>query len=312
MSGRLIPVPDGLVGERLDVALTRMLGLTRARAAALVDAGGVLVDGRPLGKGDRLPAQAMLWIDVSIDEPSAPAEHVVVPGLAVLYEDDDVVVVDKPVGVAAHPSPGWSGPTVVGGLAAAGFDIATSGAAERQGIVHRLDVGTSGVMVVAKSERAYAGLKRQFRERTVDKTYHAVVQGLLDPTSGTIDAPIDRHPSHDYRFAVVSGGKPSITHYQTIEAYRHASLVEVRLETGRTHQIRVHVAAMRHPCVGDLTYGADPVLAHRVGLTRQWLHAVRLGFEQPATGEPIVVSSPYAPDLQASLARLRDGTSGAG
>ncbi|MBU6244422.1 MAG: RluA family pseudouridine synthase [Actinomycetales bacterium] len=308
----MIPVPDGLVGERLDVALTRMLGLTRARAAALVDAGGVLVDGRPIGKGDRLPADAMLWIDVSLGEPSVPAEHVEVPGLAVLYEDDDVVVVDKPVGVAAHPSPGWTGPTVVGGLAAAGFDIATSGAAERQGIVHRLDVGTSGVMVVAKSEVAYAGLKRQFRERTVDKTYHAVVQGLLDPTTGTIDAPIDRHPSHDYRFAVVSGGKPSITHYQTIEAYRHASLVEVRLETGRTHQIRVHVAAMRHPCVGDLTYGADPALAHRVGLTRQWLHAVRLGFEQPATGEPIVVSSPYAPDLQASLARLRDGTSGAG
>ena len=307
-----MPVPDGLVGERLDVALTRMLGLTRAKAAALVDAGGVRVDGRSVGKGDRLPADAMLWIDVSLGEPSETAEAALIPGLTVLYEDEDVVVVDKPVGVAAHPSPGWTGPTVVSGLAAAGYSIATSGAAERQGIVHRLDVGTSGVMVVAKSERAYASLKAQFRERTVDKVYHAVVQGLLDPTSGTIDAPIDRHPSHDYRFAVVSGGKPSITHYQTIEAFRHASLVEVRLETGRTHQIRVHVAAMRHPCVGDLTYGADPVLAQRIGLARQWLHAIRLGFAQPGTGEPIIVSSQYPPDLQASLARLRDGTQAAG
>lgn len=312
MTGRFIPVPDGLAGERIDIALTRMLGLTRARAVSMIDSGAVLVDGRPLGKGDRLPVDAMLWIDAVPGDPVARVEAVPVPGLVVLFEDDDVVIVDKPVGVAAHPSPGWSGPTVVGGLAAAGFDIATSGAAERQGIVHRLDVGTSGVMVVAKSEIAYVRLKQQFRERTVEKTYHAVVQGVLDPTAGTIDAPIDRHPSHDYRFAVVSGGKPSITHYQTLDAYRHASLVEVHLETGRTHQIRVHFSAMRHPCLGDLTYGADPVLAGKVGLTRQWLHAVRLGFRQPVSGEEVVVTSGYPADLQASLARLREGLEGAG
>jgi 23S rRNA pseudouridine1911/1915/1917 synthase len=222
------------------------------------------------------------------------------------HADDEIIVVDKPVGVAAHPSPGWTGPTVVGGLAALGYRVSTSGAAERQGIVHRLDVGTTGVMVVAASEQAYTALKRAFRERTVDKRYHAVAQGHLDPSSGTIDAPIDRHPRHDYKFAIVAGGKPSVTHYDTIEAFRAASLLDVRLETGRTHQIRVHLAAVRHPCVGDLTYGADPVLATRLGLQRQWLHARSLGFEHPADGRWVEFTSPYPADLDDALQLLRD------
>ena len=307
MTERLIPVPDGLAGERLDIALTRLLGLSRSRAADLVAEGAVLVDGRPGAKSDRLLAGSLLTVDLREPQaaPELPPEPV--PGMRVLYDDDDVVVVDKPVGVAAHPSPGWTGPTVVGGLAAAGYRVSTSGAAERQGIVHRLDVGTSGVMAVAKSERAYTSLKRQFKERTVDKLYHAVVQGHCDPLSGTIDAPIDRHPQHDYKWAVVTGGKPSITHYDTLEAFPHASLLEVHLETGRTHQIRVHMAALRHPCVGDLTYGADPGLAKRLGLTRQWLHAVRLCFDHPGTGERICVESGYPADLQTALDRLRSG-----
>ena len=307
MTGRLIPVPDGLAGERLDIALTRLLGLSRSRAADLVAEGAVLVDGRPGAKSDRLLAGSLLTVDLREPQaaPDVPPEPV--PGMRVLYDDDDVVVVDKPVGVAAHPSPGWTGPTVVGGLAAAGYRVSTSGAAERQGIVHRLDVGTSGVMAVAKSERAYTSLKRQFKERTVDKLYHAVVQGHCDPLSGTVDAPIDRHPQHDYKWAVVTGGKPSVTHYDTIEAFPHASLLEVHLETGRTHQIRVHMAALRHPCVGDLTYGADPGLAKRLGLTRQWLHAVRLCFDHPGTGERICVESGYPADLQTALDRLRSG-----
>ncbi len=310
MTDRLIPIPDGLVGERADIALTRLLGLSRTRAAVLVESGAVRIDGRVVGKGDRISADAMMQVDMAALQPPSEAVAVApepVPGMRILFEDDELVVVDKPVGVAAHPSPGWSGPTVIGGLAAAGFQVATSGAAERQGVVHRLDVGTSGAMVVAKGESAYSSLKRQFKERTVDKEYHAVVQGLLDPTRGTIDAPIDRHPTHDYRFAVVNGGKPSVTHYETLEAFAHASLVEIRLETGRTHQIRVHVAALRHPCVGDLTYGADPVLARRLGLERQWLHARRLGFDQPSTGQRIVVESDYPADLQRALARLREG-----
>jgi 23S rRNA pseudouridine1911/1915/1917 synthase len=214
------------------------------------------------------------------------------------------VVVDKPVGVAAHPSPGWSGPTVVGGLAAAGFRISSDGAAERQGVVHRLDVGTTGLMVVAKSERAYAALKSAFRERTVDKGYTALVQGHPDPSRGTIDAPIGRHPTHDYRWAVVATGRPSVTHYETTEAFRAASLLDVRLETGRTHQIRVHFSATRHPCVGDLTYGADPTLAKRLGLDRQWLHAHSLRFAHPADGRVVSFRSEPPPDLASALARL--------
>lgn len=310
MTERMLPVPDGLVGERVDIALTRLLGLSRTKAAALVDAGGALSDGRVLGKGDRLQRDQLLWVDTALVDAKPTGLEVIaepVPGMLVRYDDEDLVVIDKPVGVAAHPSPGWTGPTVIGGLAAAGYRISTSGAAERQGIVHRLDVGTSGLMVVAKSERAYTSLKRQFKERTVDKVYHAVVQGLLDPLRGTIDAPIDRHPTQDYRFAVVAGGKPSVTHYETLEAFAHASLVEVHLETGRTHQIRVHFSAMRHPCVGDLTYGADPVLAVKLGLQRQWLHAVQLGFDHPDSGARIVVTSEPAADLALALERLRDG-----
>jgi 23S rRNA pseudouridine1911/1915/1917 synthase len=244
-----------------------------------------------------------------------PAAHEVPPvssadtvdGLTVLYEDADVVVVDKPVGVAAHSSPGWTGPTVLGGLAALGVRVSTSGALERQGIVHRLDVGTTGVMVVAKSERGYTALKTAFRERTVTKRYSALVQGHPDPTRGTIDAPIDRHPRQDWRFAVVAGGKPAVTHYETVEAFPAATLLDVELETGRTHQIRVHLAALRHPCVGDLTYGADPALAARLGLDRQWLHARVLAFPHPGDGRRVEFTSPYPADLQHALDVLRGG-----
>jgi 23S rRNA pseudouridine1911/1915/1917 synthase len=298
---RSLPVPDGLEGERLDAALARLFGFSRSRAAALVESGHVQLDGGAPAKSDRVKAGA--WLEVELPDPPNPV--VIVPerveGMSIVYDDDDIVVVDKPVGVAAHPSPGWSGPTVVGGLAGAGFRVSTSGAAERQGVVHRLDVGTSGLMVVAKSERAYTVLKRQFRTRTVDKVYHALVQGHPDPSRGTVDAPIDRHPDHDARWAVVAGGRPSVTHYDTLEAFPAASLLEIHLETGRTHQIRVHMSALRHPCVGDLAYGADPTLAARLGLHRQWLHAVRLRFDHPGTGERVEFESPYPADLQHAL-----------
>jgi len=300
-------VPDGLDNERVDAGLSRLLGISRTKAAELAVAGDVLLDGKSVGKSDRLVAGA--WLEVTLaDQVQSTFDRETaepVPGLTIVYDDEDVVIVDKPVGVAAHPSPGWTGTTVVGGLAAAGYRISTSGAAERQGIVHRLDVGTSGLMAVAKSELAYTELKRAFKERTVEKIYLAVVQGHPDPSSGTIDAPIDRHPAADYRWAVVAGGKPSITHYATLEAFPHASLVEVHLETGRTHQIRVHMSAVRHPCVGDLTYGADPTLSARLGLERQWLHAARLSFAHPRTGLPVSVSSEPPADLQEALNRLR-------
>jgi 23S rRNA pseudouridine1911/1915/1917 synthase len=303
---RRLAVPDGLDGERLDAALARMFGLSRSRAAELIGDGLVLLDGRPAAKSERVLAGEPLQVTLPPPrqaESQGPPQPV--EGLVVLYEDDDIIVVDKPRGVAAHPSPGWTGPTVVGGLVAAGHTVATSGAAERQGIVHRLDANTTGVMVVAKSERAYSALKRAFRERSVDKRYHALVQGHPDPLRGTVDAPIGRHPSGDGRFAVISDGRPSVTHYDTLEAFRAASLVSVDLETGRTHQIRVHMAAIRHPVVGDLAYGADPVLAARLGLTRQWLQAVSLTFAHPADGRPVSFTSTYPTDLAHALDVLR-------
>jgi 23S rRNA pseudouridine1911/1915/1917 synthase len=299
---RRLPVPEGLVGTRADSAIARLLGLSRTAAAAILESGGADLDGHVLRKSDALADGVLSVVLPDGDRgPEPPIEG----GIPVAYEDEDIVVVDKPVGVAAHASPGWAGPTVVGALAAAGISLAAAGPAERQGIVHRLDVGTSGLMVVAKTDRAYTALKRAFKEREVRKTYHAVAQGHLDPTEGTIDAPIGRHPTADYRFAVTTGGKPSITHYRVLEMMPAASLAEVELETGRTHQIRVHMAAMRHPLVGDLTYGADPTLAERVGLTRQWLHAVRLAFAHPGTGAEVTFDSPYPDDLASALDRLR-------
>lgn len=313
MTERLFPVPEGLVGERADLALTRLLGISRARAAQLLADGLVTLDGRGLGKSDRLSADGLLAVTAPEIEPTGAAVvPMQVPGLQVLFADGDLVVVDKPAGVAAHPSPGWVGPTVLGGLAGAGINVSALGAAERQGIVHRLDVGTSGLMVVAKSDLAYRELKEQFRDRLVHKVYQAVVQGHLDPLVGTIDAPVGRHPTADYRFAVTAHGRPSITHYRTLEAHRHGSLLEIELETGRTHQIRVHMSALRHPCVGDLTYGADPSLARRLGLQRQWLHAVRLGFTHPGTGQAIEFTSEPAADLQEGLVRLRAGVGQSG
>ena len=302
---RRLPVPEGLAGERADVALSRLLGLSRSAAADLCADGAVMQDGRPVGKSDRLVADA--WIEVTMPEPEVERAPEPVEGMRIVVDDDDIVIVDKPVGVAAHPSPGWDGPTVVGGLAAAGYRISTSGAAERQGVVHRLDVGTTGLMVVAKSEAAYADLKRQFKDRSVTKVYRAIAQGHLDPLTGTIDAPIGRHPNADYKMAVVTGGRPSVTHYETLEAFPHASLLEIDLETGRTHQIRVHMAAMRHPLVGDTTYGADPTLAQRVGLSRPALHAARLEIAHPSTGELVVVESPDPPDFVEALSRLDGG-----
>lgn len=304
---RSLPVPEGMAGERLDAALARMFGLSRTRAAELVGDGLVRLDGVTPSKSDRVQAGAHLDIEIpAVGEPVDGASETV-EGVRVVYDDDHIVVVDKPVGVAAHPSPGWTGPSVVGHLAAAGFRIATSGAAERQGVVHRLDVGTSGLMVVTKSETAYSRLKRAFKQREVGKTYHALVQGHPDPLRGTIDAPIGRHPRYEYRFAVVAEGKPSVTHYETLEAHRFASLLQVDLESGRTHQIRVHLSAVKHPCVGDLTYGADPSLAQRTGMTRQWLHAVRLGFRHPDTDAWLELESPYPDDLQHALDVVRDG-----
>lgn len=298
---RFLPVPDAVAGERVDSALSRMLGFSRSKVAELIANGHIVINGMTAQKSDRLSITDMLEVTI----PDPPQVATPVTGMDILYDDDDIVVVDKPVGVAAHTGPGWEGPTVVGNLAAAGYRITTHGPTERQGIVHRLDVGTSGAMMVAKSDRAYSVMKRAFKERTVRKIYHALCAGHPDPASGTIDAPIGRHPSREWRMAVIDGGKHAITHYDTLELLPGAALIEVHLETGRTHQIRVHMAAVNHPLVGDTFYGADPTQASRLNLERQWLHAVELGFQHPITGLPTTVRSPYPADLQATLNQLR-------
>jgi 23S rRNA pseudouridine1911/1915/1917 synthase len=234
-------------------------------------------------------------------------EHVLIP---ILFQDADLVVIDKPVGVAAHPSPGWSGPTVTGSLRAMGIQLASLGPDEREGIVHRLDVGTSGVMVVAKSSDAHRSLKAQFKDRKVKKVYHALAQGHLDPAVGTIDAPIDRHPKEDHRFAVVASGKASVTHYEALEYFPAVTLARIELETGRTHQIRVHFSALKHPLVGDLTYGADPRLAESLSMRRPWLHAMELELTHPRTGEHLHFTAAYPKDLAESIESLRTSIGG--
>jgi 23S rRNA pseudouridine1911/1915/1917 synthase len=295
-----LPVPPELVGERLDVALSRLLGLPRGRVADLVSEGLVRVDDARAAKSLRLAAGQLITVELA--EPDDQPEPVV--ELPTAYEDRDLIVVNKPVGVAAHAGPGWSGPTVLGSLLASGVALARGGPVERRGIVQRLDVGTSGLMMVAKSDRAYSVLKQMFRDRAVRKIYHALAQGLPDPLVGTIDAPVGRLPGA-FKFAVLADGKPSITHYELIEAFAGASLLRVDLETGRTHQIRVHLAAIGHPLVGDPFYGADPVLADRLGLDRQWLHAAVLEFEHPISGLPVRCEAEYPADLEAALASLR-------
>ena len=306
MPSRLLPVPEARVGERLDAALAKMLGLSRSQAMALIEQGKVLVDHTAADKSLKLQANQL--IEVELQETSEPicllAEDV--PELKVVYQDKDIVVVDKPAGVVSHPSQGFSGPSVGGVLLSRGIQLATSGAQERQGIVQRLDVGTSGLMVLAKSERAYSVLKQAFRNRVVKKTYHALVQGHPEPATGTIDTPIARSQRHDYKFTISKDGKPAVTHFQTLEVLPTAALMEVGLETGRTHQIRVHFSHFHHPLVGDDLYGADPKLAQKLGLTRQWLHAVKLAFEHPTSGNELEFTSEYPEDLQTSLATLRD------
>jgi len=302
---RLVQVPEGLSGTRADAGISKLLGMSRSAVATMLESGLVEQNDSVIGKSDALVSDA--WLRITMPKPKAPLALVAenVEGLNVIYQDQDIVVVDKPAGVAAHPSVGWDGPSVGGALLALGIEMSTSGVAERQGIVSRLDVGTSGLMVLTKTEIAYSRMKQAFRDRVVDKTYHSLVQGHPDPSAGTIDAPIGRHLKHEYKFAVTQDGKPSVTHYKTLEAFAAASLMEIELETGRTHQIRVHFSAFKHPIVGDSLYGCDAKLALRLAMDRQWLHAMKLGFIHPTKGEYVSFESTYPQDLANALEVLR-------
>jgi 23S rRNA pseudouridine1911/1915/1917 synthase len=298
-------IDSSLAGERVDTALARLLGVSRSAAAELCERGDAQVSNKVLTKSDRVNLSDVLIVKPPVAAEPLRVVETPVDELVVIYQDEDIVVVDKPAGVVAHPTVGFDGPTVAGALLARGIQLSTSGAQERQGIVQRLDVGTSGLMMLAKSELAYSRLKQAFRDRAVHKIYHAIIQGHPDPSEGTFDAPIGRHPKAEFKFAVVEGGKPSITHYKTLELFPASTLCEVNLETGRTHQIRVHFSAFKHPLLGDTMYGADPKLAKSLGITRQWLHAKELGFTHPITGEQLHLVSEYPADLAAVLERLR-------
>ena len=298
-------IPEGLAGLRADAGLSKALGLSRTQIAELLENGLVTSNSKPVGKSDRLVEGDLVEVAIETRKDRLIIQPDLVEDFRVIFQDEHLIVIDKPAGVAAHPSVGWDGPTVPGALLALGIQLSTSGAQERQGIVQRLDVGTSGLMVLAKSELAYSRLKQAFRDRAVHKVYHALVQGHPDPTSGTFDAPIARHPKSEFKFHVHQDGKPSVTHYETLEAFRSASLLEIILETGRTHQIRVHFSTFRHPLVGDTMYGADPTLAKKLGLDHQWLHAMRLSFEHPITGEQVEFESRYPTELAKVLDLLR-------
>lgn len=301
---RAIQIDQDQDGQRVDTALAKVLELSRSVVADLLNAGDVLQGKKPLSKSDRVSAGDRLTVLMPAIYDPLELKETPIDTLEIIYDDDDVVVVNKPVGCAAHASPGWMGPTVVGALLARGYRISTTGPQERQGIVQRLDAGTSGLMLLAKHERSYISMKNQFRNRSIEKVYRTLIQGHIDPVEGSIDAPIGRHPREDYRFAVVADGKASITHYELIEYYQGASLLKVVLETGRTHQIRVHFNALRHPLVGDLAYGGDPVLAARLELKRPWLHALELSFNQPSSDKRITLNAPLPEDLTRALALL--------
>jgi 23S rRNA pseudouridine1911/1915/1917 synthase len=301
---RAIQIDQAQDGQRVDTALAKVLELSRSVVADLLNAGDVLQGKKPLSKSDRVSAGDRLTVLMPAIYDPLELKETPIDTLEIVYDDDDVVVVNKPVGCAAHASPGWMGPTVVGALLARGYRISTTGPQERQGIVQRLDAGTSGLMLLAKHERSYISMKNQFRNRSIEKVYRTLIQGHIDPVEGSIDAPIGRHPREDYRFAVVADGKASIIHYELIEYYQGASLLKVVLETGRTHQIRVHFNALRHPLVGDLAYGGDPVLAARLELKRPWLHAMELSFNQPSSDQRITLNAPLPDDLTRALALL--------
>ncbi len=288
-------------GERLDVFLAgRHPDLSRSRIRKLIDDGNVMVDGRAGKASTRLADGQNVSIGIP---PPAPAElrPWVVP-LSIVHEDEALIVIDKPAGMTVHPVPGNEDKTMANAVIAYAPSIEGIGGERRPGIVHRLDKDTSGLIVVAKNERAHAHLAEQFKSREVGKVYLALVTGHPSPPEADIEAPIGRHPRDRQRMAIVSTGRPSITRYRVVSMYKRASLVEARPRTGRTHQIRVHLASVGHPVVGDSTYGRAVE-----GLSRQFLHARQLAFAHPGSGEPMSFTTPLPDDLEAYLGGLLPG-----
>jgi len=281
--------------KRLDIYVTEHCpALSRSHARKLIDDGLVTVNGRP-AKASRL-VQASDVVEVVVPPPEPLAVEPESIPLDVVFEDSDIIVIDKPAGMTVHPGAGHARHTLVNALLAHCSDLAGVGGVLRPGIVHRLDKDTSGLMLIAKNDRAHAALSRQWKERSVEKRYLALVRGRLEPPEGIIDAAIGRDPSERKRMAVLAGGRAAVTAYRVRDYLEGTTLVDVSIETGRTHQIRVHFAALGHPVVGDIVYGKSSRL---VG--RQFLHAYRLSIRHPADDRAMTFDSPLPDDLRRAL-----------
>jgi 23S rRNA pseudouridine1911/1915/1917 synthase len=299
-------VPPEAAGRRLDEVVAELAGVARAAAATWIADGRVTVDGRTRPKSHRLRGGEALGWDAPEPAAAGPPAAEDLP-LAVRYADEHLLVVAKAPGVVVHPAPGHAGGTLVNALLHHAGTLSTAGGADRPGIVHRLDKDTSGLLLVARDDATHAALARDLADRRVDRRYLALAQGHLAADDGTVDAPVGRHPRDRKRMAVVPDGRHAVTHWHVLERHPAVTYLEARLETGRTHQVRVHLTHLRHPLAGDRAYGADPNLAARLGLDRPFLHAWRLAFRHPATGEPVEVTEPLPDDLAAALARARAG-----
>ncbi|MBK5223162.1 MAG: RluA family pseudouridine synthase [Acidimicrobiia bacterium] len=298
-------IPDGLDGERVDRVVAMITSCSRAEAASLVASGAVTVDGRVVTtRSVKLTAGQVVHIDLPEGPTGPPVAGDATIALAIVHVDDDVIVIDKPAGLVVHPGSGNADGTLVNGLVAAFPEIAEVGEPERPGIVHRIDKGTSGLLVVARSKRAHDSLTAQMAAHSVEREYAALVWGQPESTHGVIDAAIGRSGRDPTRMAVSNRGRPARTHYEVVSTFDSpapVAVVRCRLETGRTHQIRVHMAAIGHPVVGDDRYGGG---RSSIPMTRPWLHAARLGFDHPATEERVSFDSPLPPDLTDVLATL--------
>jgi 23S rRNA pseudouridine1911/1915/1917 synthase len=290
-------------GARLDAAVAAWAGISRASAAKLIASGDVLVGGRPAAKSQRVEEGMLVSVEVTEHDDAPPGPEAI--PIPIVYEDESLVVVSKPAGLVVHPAPGHDSGTLVNALLARAGAQPSGGSAERPGIIHRLDAGTSGLMIVAKSEEAHAALVAAMTERRVSRSYLALVEGVFETDTATVDAPIGRSPRDRKKMAVVENGRPAVTETTTLERHRRTSLLEARPITGRTHQIRVHLLAAGHPVVGDRVYGKDRKLETDLSLERPFLHAARLAFDHPVSGNRIELTDPLPPDLDAALARAR-------
>ena len=301
-------IPDeNEVGERIDLVVARRTGVTRSLGRGAVESGSVLVGGNRVKPSHRLVAGEEVEGRIEVEPESLPgAEDIPVD---IRYEDDHVLVVSKPAGLVAHPVRSHTGGTLVNALLGLGKPLGMLDPT-RPGIVHRLDKDTSGLVLVAKDDATQLRLREDMKARRIERRYYALVRGI-PPASGTIEAPIGRHPVRRTLMAVVSGGRPAITHYDVLQSTDKLALLDVRLETGRTHQIRVHLAHIGHPVLGDRMYGGVGELSRALGLDRPFLHAYKLAFRDDG-GDPVEVGDELPDALRAALAEAGlDGPPGA-